>query len=437
MNYEGKKLLVLAGAGPHSKVVEAAKEMGIYTIVADYLPASVHSPAKLIADENLMNNIFDVDELVEYGKENEIDGIIAFCIDPTQRPAQKIAEKLGLPAFGTWEQVLALTDKNVFKKLCKNAGVDIIPSYSEEDLKNDVIEYPVLVKPVDSRGSRGAKVCVNKNELTEALPLAKKESTDGGAIIEKYMGVHTDLTISYIVKDGQPTLISLGDRYPGRKEDNLDRQLSCTIQPSRYTRMFLDNVNDKIVDMIKLLGIQNGPVFFQGFEDGNTVRLYDPGLRFPGNEYERIFTKATGLNPMKSIISYCVGGENLDYDGKYEGSYDLNGKVAIQYMINVGAGTIARFDGLDEIAKQPYVLDIQQRHFVGEIIENTGDIKHRAGEISIMVDRDVDKMVEAIEFVQKTLRIEDVEGRNLIISPINAEMVREYYLEAYKGGGKL
>lgn len=58
MNYKGKKLLVLAGAGPHTKVVEAAKEMGIYTIVADYLPASVYSPAKLIADESIMNGCF-------------------------------------------------------------------------------------------------------------------------------------------------------------------------------------------------------------------------------------------------------------------------------------------------------------------------------------------------------------------------------------------
>jgi hypothetical protein len=68
MNYAGKKLLILAGVGPHTKVVEAAKEMGIYTIVADYLPASVHSPAKLVADENLLNNIYDVNGLVEYGR---------------------------------------------------------------------------------------------------------------------------------------------------------------------------------------------------------------------------------------------------------------------------------------------------------------------------------------------------------------------------------
>ena len=50
-NLKGKKLLILAGAGVHNKVVRAAKEMGIYTIVTDYLP---DSPAKELADESWM-----------------------------------------------------------------------------------------------------------------------------------------------------------------------------------------------------------------------------------------------------------------------------------------------------------------------------------------------------------------------------------------------
>ena len=431
MNYKGKKILILAGAGPHSKVVESAKEMGIYTIVTDYIPASVYSPAKMIADECLMNNIYDVEELTEYGRKNRIDGVLGFCIDPTQRPAQKIAEALGVPTFGSWNQVLALTDKKYFKKLCKDTGVDIISEYKEDDIEKNVIEYPVLVKPVDSRGSRGARICIDKDELLEALPLAKKESSDGGAIIERYMGDHQDLTISYLVKDGNPVLVSLGDRYPGRKEDNLDRQLSCTIQPSRYTDMYMEKVNRRVIEMIKHLGIKNGPVFMQGFVNGDTVCMYDPGIRFPGNEYERIYKKATGIDLMKSILSYSVGGEILDYDGKIEGSHDLGGKVAIQYMINVGAGKIGVFDGLDEISAHPDVLDIQQRHFVGETIENTGDIKHRAGEISVLVDRDPAKMSEVIRYIQKVLKIEDIHGRNMIISPIDPDRIEEIYMHAY------
>ena len=41
-----KKLLLLAGAGTHTKVIKAAKEMGLYMIVTDYL---VDSRRELVA----------------------------------------------------------------------------------------------------------------------------------------------------------------------------------------------------------------------------------------------------------------------------------------------------------------------------------------------------------------------------------------------------
>lgn len=418
-----EKLLILAGAGVHCKVVQAAKELGVYTIVTDNLDVK-DAPAKQIADEVLNYDIYDIDNIVKYCKENKVDGVLGFCIDPTQRPAQKISEALGLPAFGTKEQVFALTDKNAFKKLCMENGVDIIPEYSEDNL--DEIEYPVLVKPVDSRGSRGIKVCRNKDELISMLSEAKKESSNGKCIIEKYMAENQELTITYIVKNGEPNLISIGDRFPGREEDNLNRQNICVIQPSRFSDMYMKNVHPNVVKMIKNLGIKNGPVFMQGFEDGNTVRMFDPGIRFPGNEYEQIYTKATGMNPMKSIIKYIIGGEIDDYDGQLKDSYKLNNKIAIQYMINVGPGKIGKFDGLDEIAKIPQIVDIQQRHFVGDVIENTGDIKHRAGEICLLCERDFSEIAKVIKKIQTSLHVEDTEGKYQLISPFDVENLKLY-----------
>lgn len=424
MENSQKKLLVLAGAGVHSKVVETARQMGIYTIVADFLP---DSPAKSIADEALELNIFDIDRLCDYCKDNEVDGVINFCIDPAQRPAFQIANRLGLPVFGDERQVHILTDKVSFKAFCRENNVDVIPEYTLEEVEKGLVEYPILVKPTDSRGSRGITVCRNMDQVKAAVELAIPESSTGEYIIEKYMENNQDLTISYIVKDGEPVLFSLGDRNSGRVEDNLNRQLICTIQPSRYIDMYMKYVDERVVNMIKNLGIKNGPVFMQGFVDGNTVRMYDPGIRYPGNEYERIFAKATGINPMKSLISYIVGGEILDYNGGYVGSYMLNGKRAIQYMINVGPGIIGRFDGLDKIAEHPNIIDVQQRHFVGTKVENTGDIRHRAGEISILVDDNKDKMFEVIKFVQNNLIIENIEGESMIISPFEPSRVYDMY----------
>lgn len=422
-----KKLLILAGADIHNKVVEAAKELGIYTIVTDYLE---NSPAKSIADESLMYDIYDVDGIVNWANEQHIDGVIGFCCDPTQRPAQEIAQKLGLPYFGTYQQTLALTSKKHFKNLCKENGVDTIPEYDLSEVMNGKISYPVIVKPEDSRSSRGVTVCDNIEEVRRAQQKARKESSTGNILVEKYMNGHQDLTISYIVKDGDPILVSIGDRHPGRKEDNLDRQLSCTIQPSRHASMYIEYVNERVVQMIRNLGIQNGPVFMQGFVDGNTVRMYDPGIRYPGNEYERIYKKATGIDIVKNIVKYCVGG--VIPGAHYEKSWDLNGLCAIQYMVNVKAGTIAEFTGLEEISRHEKVIDVKQKHFVGDVIENTGDARHRAGEISILVERNPQKMAEMIRFVEKYLSVVSTDGENMLISQFSADSLLNYYGDGYE-----
>ncbi|MBP5244956.1 MAG: hypothetical protein J6036_00665, partial [Clostridia bacterium] len=59
-NLSGKKILVLAGQDVHRKLVETSKNMGIYTVVADYLS---DSPCKEIADESTMLSILDTDGL--------------------------------------------------------------------------------------------------------------------------------------------------------------------------------------------------------------------------------------------------------------------------------------------------------------------------------------------------------------------------------------
>lgn len=423
-DFKGKKMLFLGGSAVNCKYVQAAKDMGIYTIVTDI---SKNAPAKDLADEALFISVFDVDALVDFCRKNDVNAIGNFTNTASQKSQQKVAEILGMPTYGSELQVLTLTEKKVFKQFCRDHDVDVIEEYTEDDVLNNCIKYPVMVKPDDNSGSRGIELCYNREFLLKSLIDAKASSINGEILLERYMQGCQDLTITYLVKDGEPMLISLGDRYPGRKEDNLSRQLSCTIQPSRYLDMYLKNVNNKVINMIKALGVKNGPVFMQGFVDGDTVRMYDPGIRFPGNEYELILKYATGVDVMKEVVSYLAGGKISDYNGKLATSYLLGGKRAIQYIINAGPGKITAFSGLEEIATLPYVVEVQQRHFVGENIFNTGDIQHRAGEISILVGQDSISMRNAVEQVQKYISIIDQEGRSQVISAFNPQIITDNY----------
>lgn len=408
----GKKLLILAGAGVHCKVVRAAKELGIYTIVADYLS---DSPAKLIADEAWLYSITDVEAIVQRCKEEGVDGVLNFCIDPGQIPYQRICEELNLPCYGTKEQFEILTDKRKFKDYCIAHNVDVIPDYTEEDILAGRAEYPVFIKPTNSRGSRGQSVCYNREEAIAGLAAAKRESKDSQAVCEKYLEGKQDIGSAFFVVDGEPYLVKFADRHLGRKEDNLDKQVICTQLPSQFAPQFMEKVAPRVKAMIKSLGVKFGPVFMQGFVDGDTIRYYDPGMRMPGGDYDLVLKEATGFDTVKSLIHFALTGDTKTKVGDPENSYSLNGGMALLITVSVKPGKMARVEGFAEILKHPNVVYARQIIPEGSVIPATGDIAQRVAAIGAYIS-DKKQIANFVEEVYRTYHVWDEEGNDMILS---------------------
>ena len=416
-----RKLLVLAGADVHCKIVEAAKKMGIYTIVTDYL-AVEDSPAKQIADEYWQLNITDVDAIVNRCKEEQVDAVLAFCIDPAQIPYQQVCERLNIPCYGTADQFAIMTNKRRFKDFCIKHGVDVIPEYSLEDIKGDDnqnVKYPVLVKPSVSRGSRGQFVCNSAEEVDEAYPKAAAESSDGLALIERYMLGKQDMSFSYVVIGGEPYLLKIGDRILGNPEDNLERQQIATILPSVHTEEYRQKIEPNVKNMIKALGLDFGAVFLQGFYDDGHVYMYDPGLRFPGSDFDIVLRDTTGYDNMSTFVKFALTGDCKSQQGDPNGAYKLNGHCCLILSIASRPGIIAKFKGFDEIKSNPFVVSAGRRAFVGDEIPSTGDIKQRVAEFVVNLPSR-DQVTDFIEWVYSKLKILDTEGHDMIISKVNS-----------------
>lgn len=416
MNLTGKKLLILAGAALHKKIVKAAKELGVYTIVTDNLKPE-DSPAKLIADEFWMNNIFDIDNIVQRCKDEKVDGVIAFCIDPTQIPYQRICEKLNFPCYGTKEQFRIFTNKQLFKDFCKKYNVNVIPEYTINDILNNNVYYPVLVKPTDSRGSRGINICYNKEETINAINIATNESSDKGVIIEQYFNDAHDMSFAYMVVNKIPYLVKIGDRILGDEKDNLQCQQMAAILPSKYKQQYIELVESNIKEMIKGLGLEFGAVFLQGFWKDNKVYMYDPGLRFPGTDFDVVTKEVTGFDAMKSFVKFALTGDINSCYGDINLAYNYNDKYCLILSISIKAGVIDIIEGIDEIVKHPYVIDYYQRYHKGDVISNYGDIRQRVLEF-VMYIPNYNEIKNFIDYVYKTLKIIDAQGDDMIVSRV-------------------
>lgn len=414
-NLKGKKLLIIGGAFQHCKVVEAAKRHGVITYVIDYLPYE-KAPAKRIADFHYEIDINYINKIIEICKKENIDGVLASHLDACQIPYCKVCNELNYPCFGTPEQFDILTKKDKFIDFCKSVGVDVIPQYDEDSN----IDYPVFVKPTDSRGSRGQSICYNEKEFKEALIFAKNESKSKKIIIEKYMKDKPDFSMTYFVIDSHPYLIRLCDRYEGKKEDGLDKLCQGCISPSIYTDLYVKNVDEKVKKLIVDLGIKNGPVFMQGFIDGDTVRMYDPGLRFPGGEYERLFAKTTGVDLCDLLVEFALTGKISEENLLKNDCFLLNNNYAIQIDLSLKPGLIKQIDGLDILSKDEHTCAVAQRYFVGDTISKTHDVRQRLCEIAFTVNKN-ENFKEIINHFINCVSVKDAHGDEMVVSRISLD----------------
>lgn len=417
-NIKGKKILILGGTPQQIKLIEAAKEMGLYTIVTDYIK---ESEAKRIADKHYMYSITDVENIVKMCQLEDVEAVICAYIDPAQVPYQQICKALNVPCYGTERQFQILTNKREFKKVCIANGIDVIKEYEVEDIEKDKIEYPVLVKPVDSRGSRGQTICYTKVSLYHAIEKAKRETSMEEVLIEKYIEDANEFQVTYFFVNGTPHLIRTVDSYCGTEESNMQRVVACAVSPSRYTKEYLDNMHEKVISMLKVLGIKNGPVFMQGFEKNGKFIFFDPGFRFPGVDYERIYKRVFDVDIMSLMIQFATEGhcdcEEIPEDGVW-----LKGKrVAILFPTLTG-GKIVQFGNFDKIREDDAVISFYNRCNIGDEIEWTYDINQRLCEIDILCDT-VEQLKQKIDEIQKELAVYDSEGRNMIYRNFDTERI--------------
>lgn len=413
MTLSGKKLLVIGGASQHVKVVEAAHRLGATVYVADYLP---DAPAKKIADKAYLIDVKAVDALVDLCEKEQIDGAIVTSLEACVLPYQKVCKRMGYPCFGNEEQFNILTNKFLFKECCAKYGVDTIPSYTVEEVLDGKAEYPIFIKPVDSRGSRGQAICHNQEEAIAAIEKARAESASGTILIEKYMKDCPDFTAAYLILDGEPVLVRTGDRFEGERGSGLENLCIASCSPSRYTEKYLATAHHNVVAMLKGMGLENAPVFFQGFIDGDKVRFYDPGLRFAGGEYERLQRHATGVDILEELVKVALGckpEKKLDHS-----ICQLNGKYTIQLDPTLRAGKIADIQGIDEIMAHPAMISNSQRYYAGDEVPASNDLRQRFTEFGILSDS-LEQEIENIHFVQRTLKILDEEGKSMIVHPFD------------------
>lgn len=307
-----KKLMLLGGMRYLVPVIEAAHKLGVYVITCDYLPNNI---AHKYSDEYCNVSILEKDKVLEKARELKIDGILSFACDPGVVTAAYVAEKMGLPSSGPYESVEILQNKGKFRKFLteNNFNVPVAKQYTDiETALNDIemFNWPVIVKPTDSAGSKGVTKVVEKSELRDAINYALKFSHSNEFIIEDFLekiGDSSDCD-SFSV-DGELKFVSFSAQKFDENCENPYTPAAFT-WPASISKEHQEELTNEIQRLLKLLDMKNSIYNIETRECTNgKAYIMECSPRGGGNRLAEMIRYMTGVDMITNIVKSALGME--------------------------------------------------------------------------------------------------------------------------------
>lgn len=303
--------MLLGGIHYLLPAIETAHRHGYYVITVDFLPNNI---AHHFSDEYHNVSITDKEAVLELAKKLKIDGILSFAVDPGVVTAAYVAEKMNLPFQCSYEAACILQDKAKFRQFLtdNNFNVPVAKGYSKTEVAQKDIHlfnWPVIVKPVDSAGSKGVTRVDKPEDLLQAIQHALKFSLNGRFVIE-----------DFIEKDGMSSgsesfAVEGELQYNGFYDQYFDNEAvnpftpSGECWPTNKTEKQKEEIRKELQRLFNLLHVKTG-LFNVEWRVGKNGLCYlmEVSPRAGGNRLAEMLNIAADVDIIEAEIQKAVGG---------------------------------------------------------------------------------------------------------------------------------
>ena len=297
-------VVILGGVRPHAVLADYLRQKGYQTVLIDYLP---HPFAKDHVDIHYQESTLDAAVVEQICRKENARYIMDLCTDRAIPVGAYVAERLGIDHPYSYETSLIVTNKNKMKAWLKSIGIptsDFRMVLSMEDIQDEGLRYPLVVKPSDASGSIGITKVGNSQELKDAVDKALSLSRNQQAIVEEFVQ-GPEIQIDCFVADGEAVVLDIKEKrkYTG---DILTLSYGSLI-PARISDEMKQRCHTISNRIATALGIENGPLYIQAIVTDSDVSVIEFGIRFGGNLSFRIVQDMTGVDIITTSADAFLG----------------------------------------------------------------------------------------------------------------------------------
>jgi len=272
-----EKIVIIGANEFQNPLILKAKEHNIETHVFAWEDGAV---GKENADFFYPISIVEKEKILEECRKIQPMGIISIASDLAMLTVNYIADQLGLVG-NDLECTLITTDKYEMRKTFEKNG-DPSPRYclSSEIDKIQNMHFPLIVKPTDRSGSRGIMRVEKREELDEAIELAKAQSFNKQAIVEEFI-LGKEYSVEYISYKGQHHYLAITEKQTSGAPHYIE---TGHREPVLLGGGVLEEVKRVVSHALSSLKIQNGASHSEIMIDrNNRISIVEIGARMGGD----------------------------------------------------------------------------------------------------------------------------------------------------------
>lgn len=397
-----KKILLLGGDNLLLPVIKAAHELGCYVITVDYLPDNV---AHKYSDEYQYASTTDKEAVLEIAKKCHIDGILTFT-DSGVVTAGYVAHELGLPSPGPYESIQILQNKGRFRQFLAEHCFNVpkAKSYTDIDValgEKEIWSYPVIVKPVDSAGSKGVTKVESKDQLEDAVVFALEYSISHEFIIEEWIekvGCSSDSDCFSL--NGQFQMLTYSAQRFDEKAANPYAPAAFS-WPSTMGKQVEEELSSELQRLITLLGMQTS-IYNIETRLGTDGKPYimEVSPRGGGNRLAEVVRYATGIDMITDAVCGALGMPIKEIK-----SWSYNGHWAEIILHSYSNGEYQSLDISEDM--KPYVRDLAIWVNQGDLVHEFASARYAIGSIILCFPNEqmmLDKLAHQSEWLKVNVK---------------------------------
>lgn len=396
-----RKILMLGGSLYQTYAIKEAVRLGYHVITCDYCP---ENPGHKYAHEYHNVSTTDKEAVLDLARDLKVEGVVAYASDPAAPTAAYVCEQLGLPT-SPYKSVEILSNKDLFRDFLQKNGFNCpkamgFTSYEDAFQHIDEFKMPVMVKPVDSSGSKGINKMTDKSQLKAFVEDALHYSRGKRFLIEEFI-VKKGHQISgdAFSVDGKLVFHCLGNEF---YDPNADKDFAPLGEcwPFQMDHMYIDDLERQLQRLMTLLNMKSNAYNVEAIVgEDDMVYLLELGARSGGSLIPQVTKYATGVDMVTYVIKAAMGEDCSDLKMAEPKGFWSN------YMVH--SNETGRFKSIEfekEFEKNhlvEWVTDIKP----GDAVHKFRDAQDCIGEFILRYDS-MEQMFEVIDNMDKYIKIE-------------------------------